>query len=146
MLGWLRGIIAKGAGLLGQGLSDLGNLALEGVTSVISFIFGDVGSAWDDMTTAWHFLSTLGSRLLWDLTAGLWHVITYDIPHYAMTAWWWVNHPAQLADVLGWHLVRFLEERAWAVAEYLGEFILALLLRNVRRVALLAEHILTAIL
>jgi hypothetical protein len=146
MLGWLSGIIRKGVHLLGEGAGDLGSLALQGITAVVSFIFGDVGSAWDDMVTAWHYLQQVGSALDGHVVAALIRLITYDIPHYAMQAFWWVTHPAQLAETLGWHLVRFLEDNAWTAAGYLGKFILALILRNAGRVARLAEDIITAIL
>jgi hypothetical protein len=43
-------------------------------------------------------------------------------------------------------VVHQLEERAWQIAPYLGKFLLALLVRNVGRVARLTETIVAAIL
>jgi hypothetical protein len=109
-------------------------------------VYHDVTSAWDDLlhtaegieTGAWHL-----GRAVWRQFN---RVLTYWVPHFAMTAWWWVTHPDQLALVLFWWTLHYLERFAWTAAQYLGEFALALVMRNLRRFLHLAEEILAAVL
>src|SRR6266705_6789863 len=63
---------------------------------------------------------------------------------WAYTAWWYVTHPGALAGLLFWPLVHLLEDNAWQAGRVLGEFTLALVARNTRRLAQLAEDIISA--
>lgn len=73
--------------------------------------------------------------------AQLWQYLT----RWAYVAWWYVTHPAALAQLLLLHLITALERDAWQVARLLGTFTLALLRANLRRVAQLAEDVITAV-
>jgi len=68
------------------------------------------------------------------------------IKAWAYVAYWWITHPAKLAELLLWPLVAALEAAAWDVARVLGTFTTALIVRNVRRVAQLIETVLAAVL
>lgn len=72
----------------------------------------------------------------------IWH----DLTKWGYTAWWLVTHPDQLAELLIFHIVASLEAHAWQVARLLGTFTLALIRANLRRIAQLAEDVITAVL
>lgn len=61
------------------------------------------------------------------------------------TMWHYFTHLADFADLLFWFLVAALESRAWDVADKLGEFLLALIIRNLGRFARLLETIIDAV-
>lgn len=67
-----------------------------------------------------------------------------DITRWAWPAFWYITHPAALAGLLGDALVDWLEANSWRVAQRLGSFALHLVLANTRRLAQLAEDIITA--
>jgi hypothetical protein len=146
VLNWLRNLLDSAARGIGDGADKLARAAAAGIASVFAYVSGDVSDAWDTLERAADGLEQYLTEVLAEHTRELIRLFTYDIPHFAETAWWWVTHPAQLAEALGWHLVRWLEDNAWTAADYLGQFALALILRNVRRIAHLAEHVITAIL
>lgn len=60
--------------------------------------------------------------------------------------WYYISHPAVLVDLIWDHLIFKLEAESWNVAAKLGRFGLSLVVRHVKRFALLAEDILDAIL
>lgn len=146
MLNWLLGTIGGWFSSVGSAVYNFVKTLLAGITGVLDLIFGRVGSAWDELVNSARSVESM----IHSYASSVWNVLdrilTYYIPTFAMTAWWWVTNPDALAQVLLWHLVKWLEVWAWSVAQYLGEFILALLVRNLRRVALLVETILAAVL
>lgn len=146
MLSWLDKIWHDAGAALGAGAHAAADLATRGLAAILSWLTGNVSAAWDDLERAAGYEERLLGGWIDDVTGHLVRIITYDIPHYAMTAYWWVTHPAQLADVLGWHLVRFLEDHADQAATYLGRFAISLVLRNTRQLVRLAEHIIVSIL
>lgn len=146
MLSWLDRIWHGAEGLIGSGVHAAASLATRGIAAVLSWLTGNVSDAWTDLERAAGYEERELGGWIDDVTGHLWRIITYDIPHYAMTAYWWVTHPADLADVLTWHAVRFLEDHADQAAEYLGRFALALVLRNSRQLVHLAERIIEAVL
>lgn len=145
MLNWLRGIISGIGGAVSSGISDAVSAVISALAAVVDFVFKDVLDAWTGLAKAWHDFDVLTGAWIPEVVRLFTRILTYDIPHFAYTAWWWTTHPDQLASVLYWYLIGYLEERAWATAGYLGEFITALIARNLRRVALLIEDILHAI-
>lgn len=76
------------------------------------------------------------------LALRIWH----DLTSWAQLAVYYSTHPQALADLLLLFLVNSLEARAWQVAQLLGRFTLSLIVANLRRVALLVEDVLTAVL
>lgn len=119
---------------------------LAGLVGLLTTLFAHVTGAWDDLERAAHDLE-VGAKLYGEsLWRKLSEIVGYWIPHFAYTAWWWVTHPSALAETLTWHIVAWLERNAWVAGRYLGEFTLALLARNPRRIARLAETIVTAVL
>lgn len=62
------------------------------------------------------------------------------------TMWHYFTHLDEFAMLLFWHFVTALERLAWDVAKVLGEFLLALIVRNVVRFATLVETIVDAVL
>lgn len=65
---------------------------------------------------------------------------------WGFTAWWWITHLDKLADAMIFHIAASLEKNAWQLADQLGQFVLALLLRNAKRVLQLLESIVSAVL
>lgn len=78
------------------------------------------------------------------LAAAAW--LKANLLKWGYTAWWWITHLPNLAEALIFHLATSLEKHAWELAGLLGKFTFALILRNARRIALLAEDIVTAVL
>jgi hypothetical protein len=69
-----------------------------------------------------------------------------DLLKWGYTAWWYITHPAALAELLGDPLVLWLEVNAWRIGRQLGTFALALVVHNLRRFAQLAEDVIAAVL
>lgn len=69
-----------------------------------------------------------------------------DLVKWGYTAWYWVTHPDKFAVLLFWPIIGLLNANAWDAARVLGEFLTALFLHNLRKVAMLLEDILHAVL
>lgn len=146
MLRWLERIVSEIGGRIPGPVRSLIHIATGGLAALIDLVFGNVAGAWEELARAGEGLEHFLARHIDAVYGALRRIITYDIPHFAMTAWWWTTHPHQLADQLYWHIVYWLEQRAWSTAQYLGEFALALLMHNARRVLHLLEVIVAAVL
>lgn len=68
------------------------------------------------------------------------------IRKWAWVAFWWVTHPASLAELLVFHMAAAIERHAWDLAGLLGRFFLALIARNLARFLKLVEQIIVAVL
>ena len=145
MLSWLGGLLGRAGSAVSSAISSFVNGVVSALAAIVDFVFRDVLNAWNDLVTSWKEFDAAVDTWIPEVIRLFTRILTVDIPRYAYTAWWWATHPDQLASVLYWHLVHYLEARAWATAQYLGEFILALIAKNTRRVALLIEDILHAI-
>lgn len=84
-------------------------------------------------------------RTVWAPLAARAEQIWRDLLKWGYLAWWYITHPDKLAALLLMFLVVQLEAQAWQVARLLGTFTLALIRANLRRIALLAEEIITAV-
>ena len=146
MLNVIRRLLSNPVGAVSSGVHTLINAGLSALASLVDTVFGNVTGAWGDLAQWFESLPAALAHLNTWLYAHLRQLVTHDIPVYAQGAYWWVTHPGDLANLLFWHLVRSLENQAWTAAEYLGEFIVALIARNALRVARLAETILAAVL
>lgn len=146
MIKWLESLLGSAGRAVSSPISRLIGWAVGGLTSILELIFGDVTTAWKDAARAARDLEVMTDHFGAGVFSALHRLITFDIPHFAMTAWWWATHPHDLADVLYWHVIYWLEARAWATGRYLGEFLTSLILHNMRRVAHLLEAILAAVL
>lgn len=68
-----------------------------------------------------------------------------DLLKWGYVAWWWITHLDRLAEAMIFHIAMSMERNAWRLAGMLGRFVLALVLHNARRLAILVEHIVTAV-
>lgn len=146
MLGWIERLLGAAGRGISAGILSLLHLGLSGIASVIEFVFGDVTRAWTNLVHTGRDFADSVIRHAEELYRWINRIITYYIPRFAYTAWWWVTHPDSLVQVLGWYIVSWLESKADQVAYYLGGFLLSLMLRNMRDVARLAERIISAVL
>lgn len=146
MPGWLENILDLAEKLLPAPISHVISGTIGGILSVLNAVTGNVTGAWHELAIAFDALRAGHFELLTTLENVLASIIGHWIPHYAITAWWWVTHPDQLAQQLSLYTVKWLEQQAWTIAPYLGRFVLALIVRNVRRWLPVVEHIITAIL
>lgn len=128
---WVSAWIAS----LRRGLADLGSLLQR--TAVL--LTAKIVKAYQD-------------ALSWTVAhvwAPLWAIaqkLRADLQKWGYTAWWYITHPAALADLLILYLATSAEKQAWALARTLGTFGLALVVRNLPRFLRLAEDIITAVL
>lgn len=146
MPNWLAGFLESAAGLVPAPVANMISGGLAALAGLFGQVTTDVSGAWDDLTANLDALATGHKSLLTELLGKLEQIVKHWIPRYAITAWWWIEHPDQLAQRLLWFLLHQLERYAWTAGKYLGRFTLALLTRNVRHVAALAEEIITAVL
>lgn len=146
MLDWLRRFVESAAGLVPSPVADLVQWSVQAIGGLLGTVTFNVADAWHNLTIMFDAVRAAHDLFGTSVLGQLEKLITYYIPHFAITAWWWVTHPEQLARVLLWYLVHEMERQAWTIGKYLGEFVLAILAHNSRRVAILLEDIITAIL
>lgn len=60
--------------------------------------------------------------------------------------WYYITHPDALAELLFGGLITIFEREAFAVADRLGKFLIALIVKNLQQFTMLIEDILSAIL
>lgn len=122
-----------------------------------------VAALWHGIDWAWTHAVKLVSELralAWHWILDLWRLVLRDVwtplkaladhiydllVKWGYTAWWWITHPASLAESLVFHMAAAIERHAWELARLLGTFLTALVLRNARRLVQLAEQILAAV-
>src|SRR5574337_302127 len=68
------------------------------------------------------------------------------LQQWGYTAYWYVTHPQDLADLLLHYLLVSLQKSVWAVARTMGEFFARLFLQNVPRTITLIEQIIADVL
>lgn len=146
MFGWLKRFLDDAEHLLPQPVRDALSWTAQAIGGILALVTGNVTGAWHDFTAVWDALRSGTADFAHELLKQLEAVIVHWLPRYAITAWWWVTHPLELARVLTLYVVHQLEERAWQIAPYLGRFLLALLVHNAARVARLTEAIVAAVL
>lgn len=127
-------------------VAKAGALTTGLIATVLSALTRSVAAAWSTFARVTEDWALTAATWIASVTSLLARIVTFDIPHYAMTAWWWVTHPEQLAEQISWWVVRFLEVNAWTAARYLGEFMTALLLAQLRTFVRVVELILEAVL
>lgn len=143
-------------------------LAVKVLKYWVPRIWGEIKRAvlalWHGIDWVWTHAVRLVNELralAWRWIVDLWHMVLRDvwkplrdyalhlyrlILDWAYVAWWWITHPASLAERLVFHMAAAIERHAWALARLLGTFLTALVLHNARRVVQLAEQILAAVL
>ncbi len=72
-------------------------------------------------------------------------LIAADLRKWGYTAWYYITHPAMLAELLLVPLVTTFEKYAWAIGKMLGQFLLALIAQNIPKLLTLIEDIITAV-
>lgn len=146
MPSWLERALEIAARLVPNPILDLVSFTASALGGLLGTVSNNVADAWHEFATGLDVLRGTHFSFTADLLGVLERIVLHWIPRYAVTAWWWVTHPEQLARQLVLYVVHWLEREAWTIAPYLGRFLLALLVRNVGRVARLTEAIVSAIL
>lgn len=146
MFDWLRRFLDSIGRDIGSGVSSAIDWTVQAIGGVLGTITNDVADAWHDFTGDMAAVAEAVRQFGLEIYRDARRIIGYWIPRYAITAWWWVTHPDELASVLFWHLIKWLEARAWTAGRYLGNFLLAMIVHNVRRLAHLVEEIVAAVL
>lgn len=109
--------------------------ALKGLDRVTHLIASTADALWQTI------LRDVWRPLLGSLTdAWTW------IKHEGATAWYYISNPAKLVDLIWLYLIAKLEREAWIIGSLLGKFFLSLIIHNLKRLALLIEDILNAVL
>lgn len=143
-------------------------LAVKVLKYWVPRILGEIARAvlalWHGIDWVWTHVVRLVNELratAWKWINDLWHMVLRDVwaplkaladhiyqllVKWGYTAWWWVTHLPSLAEALVFHLAAAIERHAWELARLLGTFLTALVVRNARRLAQLAEQILAAVL
>jgi len=71
-----------------------------------------------------------------------WHWIS----HEGGILWYYITHPEKIVDLIWEALILKLESEAWRLGSRLGTFFFALFMHNLKRVVLLLEDIVNAVL
>jgi hypothetical protein len=146
VLDWLHRFLHGLEGLIPQPVRDAIGWTASAIGGILGTLSGNVSDAWHDLDGTIAAISESTRILSLALSGKFDEIIKHWIPHYAYQAWWYATHPDALASILLWHIIKYLEKYAWTAARYLGQFALALVLHNARRLAALIEEILTAVL
>jgi hypothetical protein len=117
---YAEGIYNTAAGWFNSALRYAENLVNGAINWVLANIWNPL---WRDITTAWDWLTSKGETL-----------------------WYYITHPDALATLIFDSLLTLLEQQAWAVADRLGKFFAALIIKNLTQFVTLVEDILNAIL
>jgi len=72
----------------------------------------------------------------------VWHWLR----HEGSILWFYITHPGKLVDLIWEALILKLEQDAWKTTSLLGGFFLGLFVHNMKRVALLLEDMINAVL
>lgn len=124
------------------GLTELKN----GILSLAKSAYGLIVKLGAQIVKAYQDLSSWVLRNVWDpLTARI-KQLENNLLKWGYTAWWYITHPAALADLLILDIARSAEKRAWTLAGMLGKFTLSLVVRNLPKLIALVEDIVTAVL
>lgn len=97
---------------------------------------------------AWSWIQALWHRVVtdvWDPLKKYADLIWHDLLKWGWVAWWWITHPQNLAGLLFWHIIGWLEHYAWEASKRLGTFGLALVRNNLHRFLILIEDIVAAV-
>lgn len=86
-------------------------------------------------------INSVWTPLFKSLTAA-WDWLT----HEGATIWHYFTNLADFAELLFWHILASLEKHAWDAAKYLGQFFLALIVKNLVEFVTLIEDIIDAVL
>jgi len=146
VLNWVRNTWNSVTGTVASGVDSAIQAVISALAGLIDTVFGHVYGAWEDLATDLEHAARFAETHALAIYHQLYHIITHDIPLYAYTAYWWVTHPASLAHVLFWHVIRELEDNAFTAARYLGSFLTGLIWHNLRLFISTVEDILDAVL
>lgn len=164
---WLRKAFDWTTGKIDQVTASWVNTVVRGIWTFLTSLFRGVIDAWNDFYKA---SQALGHGLAL-LASSTWHWVTWFLDVFwrqwlkwvedhiikpLLVAWHWVIHEGAIvwhylthaADLVAFFwdaLIAKLEHESWTVAEKLGDFFLALVVKNLRRFAELVEDILDAV-
>lgn len=130
ILRWAEAQLAKLAARLAQVYHEL----ITWVTRILALIRTEI-----DNLTKWivaHIYTPLKNYA---------DQIARDLRKWGYTAWWYITHPAALAELLINDIVTSFERHAWDIAPKLGSFLLSLIVRNLPKLVHLVEDIITAV-
>lgn len=125
-------------GLAHQVGVDIGH-AINYVLGKVEALGAAVGRRIDDLA------AYVDTHVLKPLTARA-DQIYNDLLKWGYYSWQLLTHPARLADILLGYLIASAEAAFWTIADPVGRFLFAVLLKNATRFARLIETILTAVL
>ena len=167
MFSWIAKAFNWATGKIDSTVASWVNTVIRGIWTFLTSLFGAVITAWNDfyngvkaaahgiatlaeetynwtkwlLDVFWHqWLTWLGTHVLKPLTTA-WNWVT----HEGATVWYYLTHAADLVNFLWDALIANLESKAWSVGEKLGQFFLALIVKNLTNFAKLIEDILDAV-
>lgn len=147
------GVLTVLSWLVKEAIPFASNLALRAWTRLLNF----EKKIEADLLSGLQAVRDLASRLVQDaiawVTQNVWNPLwgyiqdLYDkATRWAYTAWFYVTHPAALAELIFWSLWDVFTRNAWSVARVVGEWALRLVLQNSVSGVRLVEQIVTDVL
>lgn len=167
MFSWIAKAFDWATGKIDSTVASWVNTVIRGIWSFLTSLFSVVIDAWNTFYGAVkdvaHGIATLAletynwTKWLLDVFWHDWlvwlgaHVLkpledAYNwVVHEGATVWHYLTHAADLVDFLWDALLAQLESQAWAAADKLGQFFLALIIKNLKHFASLIEDIIDAV-
>jgi hypothetical protein len=167
MFGWIARAYNWATGKIDSTVAGWVHDLINGLYGFLRTIFGDVGNAWDYFWLSWQatgtsllgFFASVGHGFyyLWHVwVPGLWHWIFIElldplrrawdwIHHEGTILWYYITHPAELVAYIYDDIILRIEKLAWATAEKLGEFFLALIIKHLTTLVHVVEDIIDAV-
>jgi hypothetical protein len=90
MLDWLKGYVARWAGVVDSATRDLVHWAVHALAGVVYAVFGNVGRAWHDLFTAYHWVRSTAADLVGWIVTHLTYIVKHDLPllaHSILSYW-----------------------------------------------------------
>ena len=130
ILRWAGAALAR----LAADLARLGRMLLAEVSRLTAYI-----------TARWNALYRWVLANVWAPLQAYARSLYHDLIKWGYTAWWWITHLPALAEQMIFALALSAERHAWQLAGMLGKFALSLVLHNAKKLAILVEDIVTAV-
>ncbi len=149
MFGWIGKWIRRGLQDIDNTIVSFVHILVNGVYGYFHLLHSWIQLAWKGFAAEWRFFERVWHDVVWGIWVHIATIVRHDLPllwRFILHMWYYFQHLDKFAELLGDHLVLWLEKNAWRIAEKLGKFLLALVWHNKYRFLHLLEIIVSAIL
>jgi hypothetical protein len=167
MFGWIARATNWAFGTIGGTVVGWVHDLINGLYGFLHTIFGDVIGGWNAFFGACRLWADQIGAFATEVMNGfihLWHVWWPDLYRFIIhdivdpltkaiawiaregsTLWYYITHPPELVALIYEDIILRIEKLAWATAEKLGTFFLALIIKNLKTLLTVVEDIIDAV-